>query len=79
MEEQHGPDWWNLSVPENVRKNAEQNKRKENAFAVTPRSELLIDYTTFGELGEIIRSNWEIFGDMFRDVRAVEGGREGSE
>ena len=72
LEEQHGEDWWNLAVPESVRKNAEGNCRKEISSGVTPRSTELIDFTNFGELGEIIKTNWDIFGDMFRDVRAVE-------
>jgi hypothetical protein len=46
LEEQYGPDWWQRAVPEGVQQNAEQNKKRENAAAVTPRSELLIDYTT---------------------------------
>lgn len=71
LEEQYGADWWDQAVPEGVRKNAADNKERENAAAVTPRSELLIDYTTFGELGDIIQKNWDIFGDMFRDTKAV--------
>lgn len=72
LEEESGADWWDKAVPENVRKNAEGNRKKEIATGVTPRSADLIDYSNFGELGEIIKTNWEIFGDMFRDVRAVE-------
>ncbi len=72
LEEEHGPDWWNKAVPEAVRKNADVNRKKEIASGVTPRSADPIDFTNFGELGEIIKSNWNIFGDMFRDVRAVE-------
>ncbi len=72
LEEERGSDWWDEAVPEAVRKNAECNRKKEVASGVTPRSTDLIDFTNFGELGEIIKSNWTIFGDMFRDVRAVE-------
>ena len=72
LEEQGGPDWWHSAVPETVRKNAEGNQKKELSSGVTPRSADLIDFTNFGELGEIIKSNWDIFGDLFRDVRAVE-------
>ena len=72
LEEQHGTDWWNTAVPEAVRKNAEANRKKELSSGVTPRSAELVDFTSFGELGEIIKTNWDIFGDMFRDVRAVE-------
>ena len=72
LEEERGTDWWTLAVPESVRKNAEGNRKKELASGVTPRSTGLIDFTNFGELGEIIKANWDIFDDMFRDFRAVE-------
>ncbi len=67
-----GEEWWEKAVPQNTRDNAENNRRKEIASGVTPRSADLIDYGNFGELGEIIKANWDIFGDMFTDVRAVE-------
>ena len=67
-----GENWWIEAVPETVRKNAEKNKNKEVSAAVTPRSPHFIDYTNFGELGEIIKANWKIFGDMLTDVSAVE-------
>lgn len=72
LEEVHGTDWWDKAVPEAVRKNAEGNRKKEESTGITPRSPGLIDYSNFGELGEIIKNNWDIFGDMFKDVRAVE-------
>ena len=72
LEEQYGTDWWNAAVPEAVRRNAEANRKKELSSGVTPRSAELIDFTNFGELGEIIKNNGDIFGEMFRDVRAVE-------
>ena len=31
-----------------------------------------IDFTTFGELGEIIKKNWDVFDSLFTSVRAVE-------
>lgn len=65
-------NWWNNLVPENVRKSAEANQKKEASSGITPRSSETIDFTTFGELGEIIKANWTIFGDTFRDQRAVE-------
>ena len=72
LDEQYGTNWWDTAVPESVRKNAETNRKRELSSGFTPRSTELIDFTNFGELGEIIKSNWSIFGDMFRDVRAVE-------
>ena len=46
--------------------------KKEKEAAVTARSSDPIDYTTFGELGEIIKSNWSLFGSVFNDIKAVE-------
>jgi len=71
LEEEHGEDWWEKSVPQQVRNNAKSNQKKESTTGVTLRSEELIDYTTFGELGEILKSNWEFFGDILRDSNAV--------
>jgi hypothetical protein len=72
LEEVHGADWWNKAVPEAVRQNCDKNQKKEQQAGITPRSQDLIDYSNFGELGEIIKANWDIFGDMFRDMRALE-------
>ena len=72
LEEVHGENWWDIGVPENVRRNADSNRRKETSTGITPRSSELIDYSNFGELGEIIKTNWSVFGDMFQDIRAVE-------
>jgi hypothetical protein len=72
LEEVHGSGSWDKAVPENLRKDAEANRKKEAATGITPRSSELIDYSNFGELGEVIKTNWDIFGDMFQDVRAVE-------
>src|SRR5687767_13044783 len=30
------------------------------------------DFTTFGELGEIIKTNWDLFGSVFSSPKAVE-------
>jgi hypothetical protein len=31
-----------------------------------------MDFTTFGELGEIIKANWDVFGGIFDSPKAVE-------
>jgi hypothetical protein len=72
LQEVHGPDWWNKVVPDTVRQNCDKNQKKEQAAGITPRSRDMIDYSNFGELGEIIKANWDIFGDTFRDTRALE-------
>lgn len=67
------PNWWENCVPEQVRQNVEKSISKEKQAAVTPRSSDPIDYTTFGELSEIIKSNWNIFGgSVFTEIKAVE-------
>lgn len=66
-------DWWTNSVPEVVKQNVSKSIKREKEAAVTPRSSVPIDYTTFGELGEIIKSNWALFGGtVFNDIKAVE-------
>ena len=67
-----GDQWWSLRVPEFVRKNAEANQKREIGTGMTPRSAEMIAYTTFGELGEIVKTNWDLFGDTFRDMNAVQ-------
>ncbi|TPM35448.1 Swt1 family HEPN domain-containing protein [Mesorhizobium sp. B2-3-5] len=58
-------DWWLTKVPENVRLNAAKNLERERREGIIPRSDRMIDYTTFGELGEIIKANWDVFGGVF--------------
>jgi hypothetical protein len=66
-------NWWDKDlVPENIKNEVKKRIKKENEAAVTSRSSNPIDYTTFGELGEIIKSNWSLFGGVFNNVKAVE-------
>ncbi|WP_333795610.1 Swt1 family HEPN domain-containing protein [Rheinheimera sp.] len=66
-------NWWDNLVPEAVKQNAQKSIKREKEAAVTPRSTDPIDYTTFGELGEIIKSNWQLFGGVvFNDLKAME-------
>lgn len=66
-------NWWDKDfVPDNVKNEVKKRIKKENEAAVTARSSDPIDYTTFGELGEIIKSNWSLFGSVFNNIKAVE-------
>jgi len=67
-----GTDWWNQGVPVTVKNNVEGNIKRELDSGVTQRSTEKIDYTTFGELGEIVRSNWQIFSDTFNSQKAFD-------
>lgn len=64
--------WWQSTrVPPQLKAKVEERIQKEVDAGVTPRSTEPIDYTTFGELGELIRSNWDIFGGVFTSQPAV--------
>jgi Swt1-like HEPN len=67
---EHGATWWENVVPQNVRDNVKKNTQREIESGVTIRSTREIDYTTFGELGEIVRSNWQTFSDTFNNDKA---------
>jgi hypothetical protein len=69
LEAEKGPDWWNAAVPEPVRKSASENVQRELDSGVTRRSDEEIDYITFGELGEIVRANWQTFSDTFNSQK----------
>lgn len=72
MIEADGQEWWTgKRVDEDIRKKTEQNRDKEVESGVTPRSERLIDYTTFGQLSKLITDNWDLFVTVFRDQSAV--------
>lgn len=66
-------DWWvGTRVPPAVKTEVAQRIQKEIDAGVTRRSQEELDYTTFGELAEIIKSNWDVFGSMFSSKKAVE-------
>lgn len=65
--------WWDKLVPDGVKSNVKGNIKREKEAAVTPRSSDPIDYATFGELSEIIKYNWVLFGGVvFNEIKAME-------
>ena len=72
LEEAGGGNWWTQKVPPTLVQEVGVRMQREIDAAVTPRSTKPIDFTTFGELGEIIKANWDIFGDTFNSQKAVE-------
>lgn len=70
MKEKYGDTWWDTRVKEEIRKNADNNIKREAESGFTQRSEKKIDYTTFGELTEIVQASWEAFENLFRNQRA---------
>lgn len=68
-----GDDWWNTAhVPPKIKTDVEERKKRELDTGMTPRSDDLLDFTTFGELGEIIKVHWNTFGAVFTSQKAVE-------
>lgn len=68
-----GSGWWQSTrVPTVVKSNAETLHKKEKDSGTSLRSDDLLDFCTFGELGEVIKKNWDVFGGMFSSVGAVE-------
>jgi hypothetical protein len=65
-------NWWDHAVPDPVKSNVATNMQRELDSGVTIRSTEKIDYTTFGELGEIVRKNWAIFNDTFSSQKAFD-------
>jgi hypothetical protein len=66
-------DWWASGrVPSQIVRDAESRPKREVDSGMTPRSPQPLDFTTFGELGEIIKANWDVFGAVFSSVKAVE-------
>lgn len=65
--------WWDSNrVPTEIKKEAEKRLKRDVDSGTTPRSSEPLDFTTFGELGELIRYNWDLFGGMMSSQKAVE-------
>lgn len=73
LEAVEGDGWWTSSrIPNRVKTEAKSRRQREIDSGVTPRSDDLIDFSTFGELSEIIKTNWDVFGAIFSSAKAVE-------
>jgi len=71
LETAHGKDWWETHVSQPVKDEAAKNRAREAQAAVTTRSDEEIDYSTFGQLSDIIRENWADFAGMLSNPNAV--------
>ena len=73
LESTHGEEWWNDAVvPQHIVGEVKKRTQREREAGITPRSLEPLDYTNFGELGEIIKKNWSIFASIFNNLKAVE-------
>ena len=68
-----GIEWWARGkIPPKIKQDADGRLQREVDSGMTVRSSDPLDFTTFGELGEIIKSNWGVFGSVFSSPKAVE-------
>lgn len=68
-----GEGWWNTDViPQHISGEVKKRISRESETGITPRSSEELDFTTFGELSEIIKANWSLFGSVFNNPKAVE-------
>jgi len=73
LEDAEGADWWNgARIAPDIKADVAALVRKEKDNGVTPRSDNMIDYTTFGQLSGIITSNWDLFEPTLKSKRGVE-------
>lgn len=73
MEDAEGADWWNSArIPGDIKVDVGNLVKKERDNGITPRSDNMIDYTTFGQLSVIITSNWDLFEPTLKRKRGVE-------
>lgn len=70
LKDKYGDNWWNLKVGFEIKKRVDENLKYELETGFTERSDNKIDYTTFGDLRQIIKSNWSDFSNQFKSQRA---------
>lgn len=68
LEDSVGESWWESTVPPVVRDSVKRNAERESDEGLIARSDRQIDYTNFGELGEIIKANWNAFAGIFANT-----------
>ena len=60
--EYKGEDWWNISVPDKIKKTAEVRKNEEEKIKWhAQRGTSMINYVDFGDLASIMQQNLELF------------------
>jgi hypothetical protein len=71
LTEAFGSDWWDEHVPTIVKDECAANQKREAEYGVTSRSDNNLDYISFGQLGDIIRANYALFGGMISNQKAM--------
>lgn len=72
LKDEFGLDWWNTSaVKKEFKQEVSRRQKDELDAGVSPRSDREIDYTTFGELGQLITTNWDHFAAVLNSRSGV--------
>lgn len=72
LKDEFGADWWDKDcVKPHIKGEVRARQKSELDASVTPRSEREIDFTTFGELSQLITDNWTLFAPIFVSRAAV--------
>lgn len=70
--EAEGPDWWQSTrIKDGFRTEVKNLRNKDAESGMTPRSDLELDYLTFGQLGEVITTNFDVFETVLNSKQAV--------
>ena len=73
LEDAEGSDWWNSArIAPDIKADVTALAKKEKDNGITPRSDNMIDYTTFGQLSVMITANWDVFEPILKSKRGVE-------
>jgi hypothetical protein len=71
--ESYGESWWDSKVSEKIRNKAETRREEESKIRWhTPRGDSIINYTEFGDLLTIMRTNWPDFEPFIASLEWAE-------
>lgn len=66
LQENHGAEWWEKTVPKKVRDFADSRKKEADKNSwLEGQSHDLLTFIQFGHLADIVISNWDDFTDLF--------------
>lgn len=71
LSEAYGTDWWDEHSPNTAKEECKANQQREQEAGFTSRSDNPLDYISFGQLGDIIRHNWSLFGGILSNQKAL--------
>lgn len=72
LRSEHGPDWWDSRVSQNIRKAVDNLKQSESHLSwKVSASENITDYLLFKHLEQIIITNWEVFKSIFHSQQRI--------